>query len=261
MTTKLFFDQVGGKVSITAPPRRIVSLVPSQTELLYHLGLDEEVIGITKFCIHPEHWLKTKTITGGTKHFWFDVIDGLKPDLIIGNKEENYLEGIEMLREKYPVWISDVYNLADALTMIKSIGELVNRTSQANVLIEDIKVKFGTINKCKPKRVLYMIWRNPWMAVASDTFIHHMLETLGLVNCLQHKVRYPVVTAEDIAALNPEVIMLSSEPFPFQEKHISELRQICPDSNILFVDGEMFSWPGSRLRLAPDYFNSISKDL
>ena len=117
-----FIDHLGKQISISFPPKRIISLVPSQTELLADLGLEDRIVGITKFCIHPEPWQKTKTIVGGTKKFRFDVIDSLKPDLIIGNKEENYQGGIEQLKSQYPVWMSDIVTLKDAFAMIREIN-------------------------------------------------------------------------------------------------------------------------------------------
>ncbi|MBT1702125.1 ABC transporter substrate-binding protein [Chryseosolibacter indicus] len=258
MALKSFPDQLGNETLLSQPPQRIISLVPSQTELLHDLGLNEEVIGITKFCIHPVGWLKTKTIIGGTKNFWFDVIGELNPNLIIGNKEENYIEGIQELSKKYPVWMSDIKNLSEALAMINSIGNLVGRSESADALIQQINSSFTSVKKMLSKRVLYLIWRNPWMAAASETFIHDMLLRLGLVNCLQSEQRYPVLSSEDITSLDPDIIMLSSEPFPFQEKHIGEIESLCPTAKVILIDGEMFSWYGSRLKLAPAYFNSLS---
>jgi ABC-type Fe3+-hydroxamate transport system substrate-binding protein len=250
-------DQSGYEVTFPFPPQRIVSLVPSQTELLFDLGLEEHVRGITKFCVHPRHWLTTKTVIGGTKNFWFEVIDQIKPDLIVGNKEENYKEGILKLREKYPVWISDIISLDDSLSAIKSIGEITGTSDKAISITRQIQNSFSQLKKFESKSVLYMIWRNPWMAVGNNTFIHTMLSMMGLKNCLEEKNRYPELHASEIKALAPEVIFLSSEPFPFQEKHIEELQQICPNARIMLVDGEMFSWYGSRLVQAPAYFNSL----
>src|ERR1700741_3198050 len=108
-----FIDQTGRKISIPQIPQRIISLVPSQTELLFDLGLDKEVVGITKFCVHPPEWFQTKTRVGGTKQLKIDLIKQLQPDLIIANKEENVKEQIEELEKHFPVWISDVNNLED----------------------------------------------------------------------------------------------------------------------------------------------------
>ena len=235
---------------------RIVSLVPSQTELLYDLGLADRVVGITKFCIHPAHWRNEKQIIGGTKKFNFDTIDSLHPDLILGNKEENYKEGVDQLRDKYPVWMSDIFNLEDAITMIHSIGEITDTETNAKEVIRDLKTSFDHIIKKSQQSVLYLIWKRPWMAAGQYTFINSMLEEIGLINCLETS-RYPELTDDEIKKLNPEVVLLSSEPYPFKENHIREIQSLLPSSKIQLVDGEMFSWYGSRLRLAPVYFNGL----
>jgi ABC-type Fe3+-hydroxamate transport system substrate-binding protein len=253
----LFADQCGNQVQVNNQPMRIVSLVPSQTELLFDLGLDSEIVGITKYCVHPTHWRKEKTVIGGTKNFDLDLIDSLNPDLIIANKEENYKEGIELLQSRYPVWISDIYSLQDALNMIISLGDLTSHSNQAHKIVRSIEEGFTGLKKFELNKVLYLIWRKPWMAAASSTFINTMLVMLGFENSVQHLNRYPELTSEEIQTINPEVIFLSSEPFPFREKHIKELELLCPQSKIMLVDGEFFSWYGSRLIQAPAYFNSI----
>jgi ABC-type Fe3+-hydroxamate transport system substrate-binding protein len=255
---KIVTDQLGDKIRFNFPPLRIISLVPSQTELLFDLGLDEQVIGITKFCIHPPSWLKTKKIVGGTKKFWFDTIEELKPDLIIGNKEENYKEGILQLRQKYPVWMSDITSLNDAYMMIKSMGDITDRVEAAGSILNKIQTSFLSLRKHETKSVLYLIWKKPWMAAGSNTFIHTLLEKIGLKNCAEEKTRYPQLSDAEIKALAPDLIFLSSEPFPFREQHISELQAISPSSKVLLVDGEMFSWYGSRLIKAPEYYNGLN---
>ncbi len=243
-----FFDQMGNGITLPEVPIRIVSLVPSQTELLYDLGLRDEVIGITKFCVHPEHWLKEKAIVGGTKKIDMDVIDRLQPDLIIGNKEENERDLIiELYRKKYAVWMSDIRTVEDSFQMIEKIGLLVNREAEAGELLKNLKTKFDSLPRKRSKRVLYLIWRKPWMAAGSETFIHSMLEKIGMLNCLEDQPRYPQMTNEQIQRLNPEVVFLSSEPYPFREKHIEELQTLVPSAKVMLVDGEMFSWYGSRM--------------
>lgn len=254
---RVFFDQCGNQLTLHAVPLRIISLVPSQTELLFDLGVDEEVVGITRYCVHPTHWKSGKTLIGGTKKFDFEIIDSLKPDLIIGNKEENYKEGIELLQQKYPVWMSDIFSFQDALEMIAAVGVITNRVNQAKELVSSISNAFLNLQKWETYRALYLIWRKPWMAAASNTFIDAMLQKLGLVNALKNLERYPELKSEEIAELNPDLILLSSEPYPFSEKHIEEIKTLCPSSKILLVDGEMFSWYGSRLKQAPAYFNSL----
>ena len=260
MTTSSFPDQLGYITEFSSAPQRIISLVPSQTELLADLDLDEKVIGITKFCTHPADWRTRKTIVGGTKNFWFDVIAGLNPDLIIGNKEENYKEGIEILREKYPVWMSDITTLQDALSMIASVGLITDRQNLATQRAKEIVDKFRKINKHEGQAVLYLIWRQPWMAAGKNTFIDAMLTTMGLCNVIESKDRYPVLTTKEIKALAPQYIFLSSEPFPFNKRHDDELHQISPTSKNFLVDGEMFSWYGSRLLKAANYFNTLELD-
>lgn len=251
-----FKDQMGEAVDVPYPPTRIISLVPSQTELLADLGLSSEVIGVTRFCVRPESWLKSKTIIGGTKQFNFDRIDSLNPDLIIGNKEENYQEGIIALKEKYPVWMSDILSFKDSLSMIESVGALTNRNTQAGEIKSVITQSFQALKPYAGQSVLYLIWRKPWMAAGTNTFIDSMLIRLGLKNIMT-STRYPELTSTAIAQLNPEFVFLSSEPYPFQRKHVTEIQQLCPSAKILLVDGEMFSWYGSRLMKAPEYFKTL----
>jgi len=257
MSLRTFTDQLGDQVKISFPPQRIISLVPSQTELLADLGLDGRVSGITKFCVHPKAWQKSKPIVGGTKNFRFEVIESLKPDLIIGNKEENYREGINQLKLSYPVWMSDISTSQDAHAMIEQIGILTDTSEQASNIIEQIRGAFSSMDKLPPLRALYLIWRKPWMGAASGTFIHEIMTLAGLQNCLRANSRYPELTNNDIKMLKPQVILLSSEPYPFQEKHTVEIQEISPTAKVIKVDGEMFSWYGSRLRKFPAYLKTL----
>jgi len=256
MEKKRCIDQLGRTVEFNFPPQRIISLVPSQTELLFDLGLDNRVVGVTKFCIHPSKWLTSKTKIGGTKKFNINIIDSLQPDLIIGNKEENYEEGIAELTSKYPVWMSDITNWESALKMIVEVGSLVDKNVKAELLLKEIENKFERIKTFHAQRVLYFIWKNPWMAVGKNTFIDTLLSKIGLSNCVK-KDRYPEISFEDVKKLSPEIILLSSEPFPFQQKNIDELQIVLPNTKIILVDGEMFSWYGSRLLKAADYFSTL----
>ncbi len=251
-----FVDQLGRLVEFNFPPQRIISLVPSQTELLFDLGLADRVVGITRFCVHPNEWFVSKTKVGGTKKFHFESIDSLHPDLIIGNKEENYEQGINQLTSKYPVWMSDITDWESAMEMIKSIGHLVDQSVNADLLLDEIKNKFENVKAFPAKRVLYFIWKNPWMAAGKNTFINTMLSKIGLVNCMATE-RYPELSLEEIEKLSPEIILLSSEPFPFQQKNIEELQKVLPNTKIILANGEMFSWYGSRLLKAADYFSTI----
>ena len=258
MERKHSLDQLGRTVAFDFPPQRIISLVPSQTELLVDLGAADRIAGITRFCVHPKEWCAGLPKIGGTKKFDFKMIEALKPDLIIGNKEENYQEGIDRLSEKYPVWMSDITHWESALQMIRDLGGLTGEDRKANSLIAEIRSAFETLTLFPRRSVIYFIWKNPWMAAGQNTFVHTLLSKIGLKNCLQAE-RYPQLSMDEITKLAPEVILLSSEPYPFQPKHVEELHQALPAAKIIFVDGEMFSWYGSRLRKAPDYFASISQ--
>ncbi|MEO1053441.1 MAG: helical backbone metal receptor [Bacteroidota bacterium] len=253
-------DQLGESITLNSIPKRIISLVPSQTEYLFDLGLGDHVVGVTKFCIHPGE-AKDKTIIGGTKKFRFDVIDRLKPDLIIGNKEENYLEGITRLKKKYPVWVSDILTINHALDMMKSLGAILNVPVKANDMVSDIQKRFGELNIGQKKKALYFIWREPYMAVGCDTFIDEMLSYAGFENLAAHMPRYPEIAREELFSWSPDVVLLSSEPYPFKEKHLEGFQQYFPDAQIKLVDGEVFSWYGSRLLSAPKYFNDLAQSL
>jgi ABC-type Fe3+-hydroxamate transport system substrate-binding protein len=246
-------------VGIPSAPRRIISLVPSQTELLFDLGLDEEIVAITKFCIHPENKVKRKIKVGGTKQLNVKLIKELKPDLIIGNKEENEQEQIEELMLHFPVWISDIKNLADALDMIRKVGDITGKSAEAGVLAGNITQKFNNLTiKHSGKKAAYFIWRKPYMVAGKGTFIDDMLQRCGLINAFDME-RYPEVTTVQIAAANPDVVLLSSEPYPFKDKHIKEFEAFFPYVKVKLVDGEMFSWYGSRLLYAPEYFAELIK--
>ena len=263
-----YVDQLGNKVK-KHNYKRIVSTVPSQTELLHHLGLGDRVVGITKFCIHPESWFRSKKRIGGTKTVDIDKVKALKPDLIIGNKEENQKEDIIALQDVAPVWMSDIYNLDNSLKMISELGDLLGVERSANNLINEIEKGFQNINKVNDNlNCLYLIWRKPYMGVAKNTFIDHVLtEQLGLSNYLSSEVRYPEINLEDPQEIEnkfgdfPDFIFLSSEPFPFKQKHIDELKSSYPTSKFIIVDGEYFSWYGSRLKDAPKYFNKLLENL
>lgn len=257
-----FIDQTGRKITLDTYPQRIISLVPSQTELLAALGLEKETIGITKFCIHPDNWFRSKTKVGGTKQIKMNIIHQLQPDLIIANKEENVKEQVEELEKEYPVWISDVNNLEDAYEMIKQTGKLTNREEKAIAINKKIKENFSRLKAtgAKPKTI-YLIWQKPYMTTGGDTFISAMMQLAGFNNIFADKTRYPEITIEQIKNKKPELLFLSSEPFPFKQKHADEMQTYLPGTKIVLVDGELFSWYGSRLQYAPEYFADIREKI
>lgn len=253
MDKKNYRDQMQRTVEIHSTVSRIVSLVPSQTELLVDLGLKDHLVGITKFCVHPKNLRKEIQLIGGTKNVRIKLVESLNPDLIIGNKEENNQADIEAL-EHLPTWMSDIFNLEDALEMIERVGEITGTQARATEIVSEIRTNFLKLTPLSGnKSVLYLIWKNPFIAAGTNTFIDSMLTRLGFRNAMDES-RYPEVNLKEV---NPDFIFLSSEPFPFKEKHIEELQIQFPDSRVVLVDGEFFSWYGTRLIGAPAYFNKL----
>lgn len=257
-----FIDQAGRTISLQNFPKRIISIVPSQTELLYDLGLDEEVVGITKFCVHPEKWFRSKTRVGGTKQLNLKIINQIKPDLVIANKEENTKEQIEELEKHFPIWISDIKTLNDALSMIASVGEITGTQTAAQKIISQITKNFAELKPKTPKiKTAYFIWRNPYMFAGGDTFINEMINYCGFDNIFANADRYPEINVEELLKKNFKLLLLSSEPFPFKQKHVEELQTQLPGIKIILVDGEMFSWYGSRLIHASVYFSRLIAEM
>ncbi len=253
----IYVDQLMREVQVSEPPSRIISLVPSLTELLFDLGLENEIVGITKFCIHPEKIFRTKMRIGGTKKINHSIIKKLNPDLIIANKEENVESDIRQLESDFPVWVSDIKTLDDAYEMIEKIGEVTYRKQEAAKICNEIKQQFLGLSKMNHIKTLYLVWKDPYIAAGSDSFINDMMNRCGMANVLAHQTRYPQLTDSEIKGLDPSLVLLSSEPYPFKEKHIEDLLKIIPEATIITVDGECFSWYGSRLISAPSYFNSL----
>lgn len=256
-----YTDQMGRRVTVNFPPRKIVSVVPSQTELLADLGLEKEVVGITKFCIHPQKWFKEKRRVGGTKQLHLETIKALEPDLIIANKEENDEEQIRTLAKLFPVWISDIKTLPEALSMIRSVGTITGKSTDADIIADAINDAFAGIYPSSTRRVAYFIWRKPYMVAAGDTFINDLLNRAGFENVFGTLSRYPEVRLSEINNMNCDYLFLSSEPYPFQEKHFNEFSALITTSKPVLVDGEMFSWYGSRLLKAARYIQELNARL
>ncbi len=252
---------MGREIEISLPLERVISLVPSQTELLVDLGLASKIVAKTKFCIHPKQLLSKIPNIGGTKNFDLDKIRNLKPDLIIGNKEENSKDLIYELEKTHPIWLSDVITFEDALAMINSLSHLFDKGNRGNDIVNEIISQFNTLPDFNGQSVLYLIWSKPYMGVGSNTFIDSILKKIGLKNVLEGIERYPKLTDKQIVRFNPDYVFLSSEPFPFKIRHKEKLKELIPNSGIKFVNGEMFSWYGSRLLQAPDYFKMLFESL
>lgn len=257
----LFFDHLDRKVRVNNyPPRRIISLVPSQTELIVDLGLGNNLVGVTKFCVHPETLRVEKTVVGGTKQVNFKIIQELKPDIILCNKEENTPEMVRRLTAIAPVHVSDVISLNDALRLIQDYGKIFKVENEASFLSEKINIKFQRfLAKNKFRRSIscvYLIWKDPYMCVGKQTFINSMLEQLNFKNSISES-RYPEIDLEEIYNKKPDLVLLSSEPYPFKKKHTAIFQE--KGIKTLIVNGEYFSWYGSRLLQSVDYFESVTQ--
>lgn len=254
-------DQTGVPVVLEDVPESIVCLVPSITELLAYLSLDAVVKGITKFCVEPESWYRSKKRMGGTKTPKLVEILRLQPDLVIANKEENEQVHIEELKLHGAVYVSQVRTLEEALEMIGHIGTLSGRTMAAEKLICEIRKKAGAlrekVEKEQPRKAAYFIWRKPWMVAGGDTFINDMMQYAGYKNVFADCLRYPEVTQKEILESGVEILLLSSEPYPFKQKHIKELQKIKSGFEIKLVDGMLYSWYGSRLLKALGNFYKL----
>ena len=259
---KSFKDQIGRELNLEKTPKRIVTLVPSQTELLFDMGLEEEIVGITKFCVHPLHFKSTKKVVGGTKKVHYAKIKELNPDFILCNKEENAQDMLEELEKIAPVYFSDVKTIEDSLHLISDLGAILDRRFEAEKISSKIKFHlqdFKVFMKEQPvRKAAYFIWAKPWMVAGKDTFINELLRLNKFENIYEAKGRYPEVEIKKIRLEgDPEIVMLSSEPFPFKDEHAFELGRCTHHGTTIFVDGEMFSWFGSRLIKAFPYFKQI----
>lgn len=261
----LVSDQLSNVLEIPDLPKRIVCLVPSLTELLVDLGLEKNIVGVTKFCIHPKGISKGKTLVGGTKHVKFDRLKELKPDFILCNKEENTLDIVQECQAIAPTYVSDIYNIEDTKEVIHTLGSIFSCQQKAEEMIVTIQDKqddfLQFIQNQQKYTVAYFIWKNPWMVAANHTFINYLLQLNGFENAFGNLNRYPEISIEDIKKRTDlDCVFLSSEPYPFKEKDIDEL-QNTTKSKILLVDGAYFSWYGSRLIDAFDYFKSLRKEM
>ncbi|WP_292009695.1 helical backbone metal receptor [Chryseobacterium sp.] len=239
---------------------KVISLVPSITEALFDLGLtDREIIGRTKFCIHPADKVQNVEIIGGTKTLNIEKIKSLQPDLILANKEENVKDQVEALMSDFKVIVTHVETIEDNYYLLKSLGNIFHQEEKAQAY--NLKI-YENLNQFKisPKvKAAYLIWKDPYMTIGSDTFIHHILTDLGFENIYKDQTRYPEISTEDLA--EAEIILLSSEPFPFKEKHIEELKRIYPNKTIIIVDGEAFSWYGTHLAKCEHKFRQLTMDI
>jgi ABC-type Fe3+-hydroxamate transport system substrate-binding protein len=253
-------DQTGNWISLEQPPKRIVSLVPSISELLVNLDLEEELIGVTRFCTHPSQLRREKVVIGGTKDPDLKKIIGLQPDLIIANKEENVKDHVEFLRSQVPVYLSDVNCISDNLNLIYDLGRLLNRSKKAQEICKKTRLRFDSIKGLTQGSVLYVIWQDPIMVAGQNTIIDSVLNHCGFTNLVDTD-RYPEIRESTIKNLSPDYIFLSSEPYPFKEKNQALWQEKFPDSKILLVDGRAFSWYGYCFQQTPIYIQNLWNEI
>jgi ABC-type Fe3+-hydroxamate transport system substrate-binding protein len=257
METKKVTDHLNRTVEYSYPPKRIISIVPGITDILYSLQLENEIVGRTRYCVYPKDKVEQAKMIGGTKKVKPEQIKELKPDLIIAEKEENTKEIVEMLEKEFPVYVCEMQTLQDTFKIIEDLGEVTDRQSEADKLQTKIKTAFDSLPAKKGERFAYVIWQNPYMVVGSDTYITSLLEKMGFVNAFaDYDGRYPAVTEDDFRKADLDYIFLATEPFPFQEKHIKEFSELFPDIHVMSLDGEMF-WYGPRMTEAAEYFNKV----
>ena len=259
-------DPLGTLFELKSTPQRIISLVPSLTETLYDLGLEDKIIGITKFCVHPVHFKSTKKIIGGTKKVHFEKIRLLKPDFIIASKEENTEEIVLELQKICPVWVTNIATVADVLQTISDFGQLFNCRTEARKWNDKIAYSFEEFksfsHNAPVRKAVYFIWKNPYMVAGTGTFIDELMQLNKFENCFRNQNRYPEVDLEVLKKEHePEVVLLSSEPFPFKDEDAFEIGRFTHHAKTVFVDGEMFSWYGTRLHQSFRYFKQLQEKL
>lgn len=249
-------DALGREVPVDPHPDRVVSLCPSQTELLFELGVGDRVVGVTKFCVHPRAQVQTRARVGGTKNVDIERVRALRPDLVLAEKEENTRDTVLTLEREFPVFVTDVVDVDSALAMIATVAELFGVDERAATLETSIRVSLGELDVTKRWRVLYLIWREPWMAAGRGTYIDSVLAACGFDNAIGDP-RYPELTLSAMRDLEPDFVFLSSEPFPFRARHRQELAEAMPTPGIVHVDGEVFSWYGSRMTQIAPYVREL----
>lgn len=229
---------------------RIVSLVPSTTASLCEVGLERYIVGCTNFCVEPSHLAKSCTLIGGTKDPSIDLIHQLNPSHIFANKEENRREDVEALAEKFAVNVTHPQSPEDVPKVLGSWRDFLgleglfsDEITTIHKLLTELKEK--TLGR-KKSSFIYLIWKDPYMAVGGDTYISRLLESMGLENKISHLDRYPPLELADIQSLNPDYIFMGTEPYPFRKRDLKDFSEFVGPVFIK-VDGRLASWHGLHL--------------
>jgi len=256
-----FLDATGTAFSLAAPPRRIVSLIPSVTETLFALGAGAAVAGCTVYCSEPAAGVATKTRVGGEKNPKLEVIRDLGADLVIANVEENVREHVLTLRGwGIPVYVIYPHTVADGIRLVSALGALVGRPEEGREMGAILQAAFDDVRRRlagrAAHRVFYPIWRNPWMTINRDTYAHDMLAVCGGENVFAAAdSRYPEVTLDEVSQAAPDVILLPDEPYRFRQAHVGDFdacREIpaVRDRRLHLIDGKLATWYGPRIAQA-----------
>lgn len=249
-------DALGRSVEIARPPQRIASLVPSITETLFAFNLGKRIVGVTKFCTEPADAVADVPKVGGTKNIDVKAVAKLKPDLVIANAEENEKADIESLvAEGLTVFVTYPRTLIHATAMMRTLAEITDKKDAAAPVVAAIEAEDSLARAADqdrtPLRVFCPIWRDGWMTIGPDTYMHDFLSSCGLQNVYgDSNERYPEIELADVAATRPDVVLLPSEPYRFTRKHVKEVAEAIPgidESRIYLVDGKDVCWYGPRI--------------
>ena len=264
-------DARGTAIGLSHPPRRIISLVPSTTESVHALGAGDHLVGVTRYCVLPPEARAKTSLVGGTKNPRIDVIRGLKPDLILANKEENREQDVRELETMAPVYVAFPRDITSALEELRKLGDLLRCDDTARKLVEGLDRARTNLRRQSrtqaPFRFLYLIWQKPYMAAGTTTFIEALIREAGGRNVIDPEAgRYPQLTVAEIEELRPDVVLFSSEPFPFEAKHATEFLSATSDPSslkgrTLLVDGQLLSWHGARLREGIPYLTDLAHEI
>lgn len=255
----MVMDALGRRFDLPNVPQRIVSLVPSLTEWLFALWLNERIVGVTDFCTRPSNLVIHKVKVRGTKNPNRATIFTLKPDLVIANKEENRQRDVDALTTAgVPVYVTDIRSLPHAIDQLGALADLLGVAEAAQPYLDDIRQAYTTLTVPQTRqRVLALIWREPWMAIGGDTYSHDLLERCGAHNAgADLPGRYPRFDLDDLSALELDRILLLSEPYAFSADDLPPL-QAHFNGPIDFVDGELLTWYGPRISLALRKFGAM----
>jgi ABC-type Fe3+-hydroxamate transport system substrate-binding protein len=253
-----YVDALSRPLEVKSKPRRIVSLVPSLTEALFVFGLDDEVAGVTSFCVEPKESVGAKPKVGGTKTLNVPLVVGLNPDLVVASAEENRKEDIQaLIDEGLRVFVTLPKTVADAVDMLEQLAEMTKAGRGAGRIVKEARSALAELAAANEERepvpTFCPIWRNPWMTVGPGSYVHDFVTACGGANIFEWRQdRYPRIELAEMAERDPEVVLLPDEPYRFSQKHLPEIRafpevRAVRDGRIYLVEGKHLCWYGPRI--------------